>query len=273
MAAGARALGLDTVGDLLQHLPSDSRESRTLAELRAGEPATVEVRGALDLRAPGAPPGDAPAGRGARGRRQRVDCAPASSTSRGWSTATRPAPGCCCTASPTAAAASASPTTPSPTRAGSRAPVDASGGSGTVAHYPASEGLSSTQILTLVRGARAALADFPELLPSALRAAGGLPDKPAALGAAALRRRRRRARAGAPAAGLRGAAVHASCCSCAAGRGGASRTGADRAGRSAAADRALAGGGAAVHAHRATSGGRSRRSPATWRAARRCSGC
>ena len=40
------ALGLHTVGDLLEHLPSDSREARTVAALRAGEQATVrgEVR-------------------------------------------------------------------------------------------------------------------------------------------------------------------------------------------------------------------------------------
>ena len=94
-----------------------------------------------------------------------------------------------------------------PAEEGGPAPRQARRRLGTVAHYPASEGLSSTQILTLVRGARAALADFPELLPSALRVAGALPDKPAALAAAALRRRTRRARAGTPAAGLRGAAA------------------------------------------------------------------
>ena len=166
---GARS---DTVGDLLQHLPSDSRESRTLAALRAGEQATVEVWCARS------PPARCAGGGCARWSRPasptRADrCARASSTSPGWSIAIRPARGCCCTASPTAAAASASPTTPSPAKVScsvspSGAAPDA-GGSGTVAHYPASEGLSSTQILTLVRGARGALADFPEPLPAALR--------------------------------------------------------------------------------------------------------
>ncbi len=42
--AGMRALGLCTVGDLLEHLPSDSREARTVAALRAGEQATVAVQ-------------------------------------------------------------------------------------------------------------------------------------------------------------------------------------------------------------------------------------
>jgi len=42
-AAGARSLGLHTVGDLLEHLPGESREARTIATLRAGEQATVSV--------------------------------------------------------------------------------------------------------------------------------------------------------------------------------------------------------------------------------------
>ena len=44
IAAGMLTLGLRTVGDLLEHLPSDSREARTIAALRAGEQATVAVQ-------------------------------------------------------------------------------------------------------------------------------------------------------------------------------------------------------------------------------------
>ena len=44
MANGMQALGLGTVGALLEHLPSDSREARTVAALRAGEQATVAVQ-------------------------------------------------------------------------------------------------------------------------------------------------------------------------------------------------------------------------------------
>src|SRR5271166_2668310 len=44
IAAGVQALGLRTVGDLLEHLPSDRREARTVAALRAGEQATVAVQ-------------------------------------------------------------------------------------------------------------------------------------------------------------------------------------------------------------------------------------
>ena len=39
----AETLGLHTVGDLLEHLPSDSREARTVGALRGGEQATVSV--------------------------------------------------------------------------------------------------------------------------------------------------------------------------------------------------------------------------------------
>ena len=52
-----------------------------------------------------------------------------------------------------------------------------------VAHYPAAEGVSSTQILTLVRGARGALADVTEALSAATRVAEGLPDRASALAA------------------------------------------------------------------------------------------
>src|SRR5687768_7543047 len=50
-ARGARALGLETVGDLLEHLPhrhQDRRQASAVADLRSGEDATVlvEVRSA-----------------------------------------------------------------------------------------------------------------------------------------------------------------------------------------------------------------------------------
>src|SRR5580704_12532145 len=43
MADGMQTLGLGTVGDLLEHLPNDSRAARTVAALCAGEQATVAV--------------------------------------------------------------------------------------------------------------------------------------------------------------------------------------------------------------------------------------
>ena len=62
-------------------------------------------------------------------------------------------------------ARSASRPTPGPASA-------VAGGDATVAHYPATEGLTSTQILALVREHRATLADVVEPLPAGLRVAG-----------------------------------------------------------------------------------------------------
>jgi len=50
-----------------------------------------------------------------------------------------------------------------------------------VAHYPASEGITSTQIAELVRAHRDAIADVIEPLPARLRVAERLPDRQAAL--------------------------------------------------------------------------------------------
>ena len=54
---------------------------------------------------------------------------------------------------------------------------------GAVAHYPAADGISSTQILTLVQGARGALRDVTEALSAVTRVAEGLPDRASALAA------------------------------------------------------------------------------------------
>jgi ATP-dependent DNA helicase RecG len=58
------------------------------------------------------------------------------------------------------------------------------GGAGAVAHYPATEGLSSTQILALVKEHAEELIDVVEALPSALRVIERLPNRGAALAAA-----------------------------------------------------------------------------------------
>ena len=54
------------------------------------------------------------------------------------------------------------------------------------AQYPATRGLTSTQILAMVREHGAAVGDVAEPLPAALRVAEALPDRPAALAAAHL---------------------------------------------------------------------------------------
>ncbi|HEX5851864.1 MAG TPA: DEAD/DEAH box helicase, partial [Solirubrobacteraceae bacterium] len=183
VAAGMRALGLHTVGDLLEHLPSDSREARTVGALRAGEQATVAVQ----VRTISA--------RSVRSRRMRplveAKVFDATATMRAtffnqpWLVERYP-PG---------------------TRLLLHGKADGRGGfgvshhalageadgvgeldaepiaGGAVAHYPAAEGITSTQILTLVRAARGALGDVVEALPAAARVADGLPDRPTALAA------------------------------------------------------------------------------------------
>ncbi len=125
-----------------------------------------------------------------------------SSTSRGWSSATARGRACCCTA-----------------RRGSGAlrgrhhalggELAAAGEVQGVAHYPATEGVSSTQIVTLVREHRGALAEVSEPLPAAVRATEHLPDRAAALAAMHFPLRSRGGRGRARAPRLRGAAADA----------------------------------------------------------------
>jgi ATP-dependent DNA helicase RecG len=180
MAAAMRALELHTVGDLLEHLPSDSREARTVGALRVDEQATV----AAEVRAIAARPVRR------RGMRPLVEAVvfDASGTMRAtffnqpWLLERYP-PG---------------------TRLLLHGKLDARGGfrvshhalrtngpaagaigevEGSVAHYPATEGISSTQILTLIQGARGALAEMPEALSASTRTAEHLPDRASALAA------------------------------------------------------------------------------------------
>ena len=181
MAAGMRALGLSTVGELLEHLPSDSREARTVAALRGGEQATVAVQ----VRSIAARPVRR------RGMRPLVEAKvfDATGTMRAaffnqpWLLARYPAG----------------------TRLLLHGKADGRGGFGvshhalaaenagelpgaasegdSVAHYPATEGVTSTQILTLVQGARQALGDVTEALSAATRVGERLPDRPSALAA------------------------------------------------------------------------------------------
>jgi ATP-dependent DNA helicase RecG len=183
MAAGMRALGLETVGDLLEHLPTDSRQARTVGALRDGEQATVavEVR-AIAARAVRR-----------RGMRPLVEATVFDATGSMRATffnqpwlVERYAPG-------TRVLLHGKPDG----RGGFRVSHHAAGAElgaepaaegeaaagGAVAHYPAAEGVTSTQILTLVQGARDALGDIPETLSGATRAAEGLPDRACALAA------------------------------------------------------------------------------------------
>jgi ATP-dependent DNA helicase RecG len=181
MAAGLQALGLHTVGDLLEHLPSDSREARTVATLRGGEQATVAVR----VRTITARPVRK------RGMRPLVEASVFDTTgtmratffNQPWLVERYP-PGTNLVLHGRADA-----------RGGFNVAHHALGGEDlggdggvgeggdAVAHYPASEGVSSTQILALVQANRDALGDVIETLPAATRVAERLPDRASALAA------------------------------------------------------------------------------------------
>lgn len=189
MAGGMRTLGLLTVGDLLEHLPSDSREARTVAGLKAGEQATV----AVEVRAISARPVRR------RGMRPLVEATvfDATATMRAtffnqpWLVERYP-PGTRLLLHGKADARGGFSVSSHAPGADVADEIPASGGSagqpaGTggaaVAHYPAAEGITSTQILTLVRAAKHGLADVLEGLSAATRVSEQLPDRASALAA------------------------------------------------------------------------------------------
>jgi ATP-dependent DNA helicase RecG len=174
-AKGAERLGLLTVGDLLEHLPRDRSQARTIAELAPDEVATivVEVRSITSR----------PVRR--RGMKPLVEAIVADQTGVLKATFFN------------------QPWLERKYRAGTRLMLQGkyqarnrfrvqyhaqtgaqTGADGEVATYPATEGLSTTQIAALVREHRAALADVVEPLPARMRAAGRWADRSAALAAA-----------------------------------------------------------------------------------------
>jgi ATP-dependent DNA helicase RecG len=174
-ARAAATLGLETVGDLLEHLPRDRRESRAVAELVGGETATVvvEVR-SISSRSVRR-----------RGMRPLVEATVADATgsmkvtffNQPWLVQRYP-PGTRLVLHGKYEARN---------RFGVQAHATTSEGTSggdAVAHYPATEGLSSTEILALVRRHADAIGDVLEPLPARLRAHERLPDRPAALAAA-----------------------------------------------------------------------------------------
>jgi ATP-dependent DNA helicase RecG len=175
-AAGAAALGLHTVGDLLEHLPRDRRDARAISQLVSGEVATV----AVEVRSIASRPVRR------RGMRPLVEAtvADASGTmsatffNQPWLVGRYP-PG-------TRLMLHGKFEARNRFRVQGHA-VTAAAGVGAeaedVAHYAATDGLSSTQILALVRDHAAALADIPEPLPASLRAVERLPDRAAAVAA------------------------------------------------------------------------------------------
>jgi ATP-dependent DNA helicase RecG len=174
-AEAAEALGLTTVGRLLAHLPRDSGEARTVAELERDETATVivEVR-SISSR---------PVRR--RGMKPLVEAVVGDAT--GVMKATffnqpwlkdqyRPGTRLMLAGKYQGAGRF---------RVNTHARTDAVAAAGEgAAQYPATKGITSTQILAMVREHRAAIADVVEPLPAWLRVAESLPDRPAAFAAA-----------------------------------------------------------------------------------------
>ncbi|MFZ0387571.1 MAG: ATP-dependent DNA helicase RecG, partial [Solirubrobacteraceae bacterium] len=173
---GAQTLGLQTVGDLFEHLPRDHRDARGVAELTAGETATVVVE-VLSITS-------RPVRR--RGMRPLVEATVADGTAtmkatffnQPWLVSRYPAG--------TRLMLHGKYESRSRFRVQGHAitgEAGAGGGDQAVGHYPATEGLSSTQILALVRDNAAALADVSEPLPARLRTIERLPDRGGALAA------------------------------------------------------------------------------------------
>jgi ATP-dependent DNA helicase RecG len=176
-AEAAETLGLHTVGHLLAHLPRDSGEGRTIAELAPDETATVlvEVRSIVSR----------PVRR--RGMKPLVEATVADATgvmkatffNQPWLERQYP-PG-------TRLMLQGKYQARNRFRVQYHARTEelaAGAGDEAVAQYPATKGITSTQILALVREHRAAVRDIVEPLPARLRVAERLPDAVAAFAAA-----------------------------------------------------------------------------------------
>jgi ATP-dependent DNA helicase RecG len=170
----AEALGLHTVGDLLEHLPRDRREARAIADLVRGERATVvvEVR-SISSRSVRR-----------RGMRPLVEATVADQSgsmkvaffNQPWLVNRYPA----------GTRLVLHGKFEGRNRFGVQAHAvtnETTAGGEAVAHYPATEGLTSTEILALVRRHAGAIADEVEPLPAALRVREQLADRAAALAA------------------------------------------------------------------------------------------
>jgi ATP-dependent DNA helicase RecG len=169
----AETLGLNTVGDLLWHLPRDQREARTIEQLQPGEAATVavEVR-AISSRSVRR-----------RGMRPLVEALVADGTgaikatffNQPWLVRRYPPGTRLLLHGRLRSRASFN------VEAHARTTEATAGRGGVVSHYPATDGLSSTEIRSLIAEHEADLEDVVEPLPATLRASERLPQCDAAL--------------------------------------------------------------------------------------------
>jgi ATP-dependent DNA helicase RecG len=175
-AAAAERLGLQTIGDLLEHLPRDRQSARTIAELAMDEVATVIVQVRSITSRPVRK----------RGMKPLVTAVVADAT--GTMEATffnqpwlqrKYAPG-------TRLLLSGKYQARNRFRVQFHAETgeEVGAASDEMATYPATDGLSTTQILALARQWRGAAQESMEPLPARLRTVERLPDRAAALDAA-----------------------------------------------------------------------------------------
>jgi ATP-dependent DNA helicase RecG len=186
LADGLAALGVHAVGDLLEHLPHDRREARSVAQLRPGEQATV----AVEVRSIS---GRAVRARSRRGMRGLVEATVfdgsgsmrATFFNQPWLVERYPAGTRLVLHGKADGRGRFRVSTHAPGVDVGVADAGRAGANGaSVAHYPASEGVSSTRLLTLIREASTAhLPDVPDPLAPRLRVAEGLPQRAAALAA------------------------------------------------------------------------------------------
>ena len=172
-ARAAAGLGLRTVGDLLWHLPRDRRESRSIAELERGEAATVlvEVR-AISSR---------PVRR--RSMRPLVEARVADDTgtikavffNQPWLVQRYP-PG-----TRLLLHGRLGPRGSFNVEAHATTNEAPGSATGPISRYPATDGLTSTQISSLLRQHEADLGELVEPLPGHMRASERLADRRAAL--------------------------------------------------------------------------------------------
>jgi ATP-dependent DNA helicase RecG len=219
MADGLQTLGLTSVGALLEYLPKDSREARTVAALRAGEQATVAVQvraiGSRSVRRRGMRPLVEASVYDATGTMRAtffnqpwlVERYPpgtrlllhGKADERGGFRVSHHAPGSDLALGGSGARNEQDPPDGEQSVGGeagvdmahARQRVTASAETRAVAHYPAADGVTSTQILTLVQAAKAGLANVVETLSAATRVAERLPDRASALAAMHFARRAR----------------------------------------------------------------------------------
>ena len=176
----AQTLGLHTVEDLLLHLPRDRREARAVAELMPGDSATVVVQvRSITSRSVRR-----------RGMRPLVEATVADESgamkatffNQPWLEQRYPVGTRLALHGKFEGRRGRVVGGQFRVQAHARTNEAVAGaGAGAVAHYPATDGLSSTQILTLVREHAGALTAVVEPLPAAIRFAQRLPDRATAL--------------------------------------------------------------------------------------------